>query len=100
MVRGLLRYARQRNTPAARVARRTRASPLQEPPEDPRGGVPDGTRRAPGEPPEAKKMRYMREYMPENQVTKSAFKRLPHLEKAVFGIFLERSQFGSYFYKD
>ena len=39
-------------------------------------------RRSPGGPPEAKKMRNMRENMPENQVeTKSAFKRHPNLEK-------------------
>ena len=42
---------------------------------------PLGSRKAPGGPPEAKTMRYMREYAPENQVT-NCVQSLPNLENA------------------
>ena len=67
------------NSGPASVARRRRARTPQGPPEGAPGGAPAGLpegdpredpRRAAGGPPEAKKMRYMRGHMPENQVTK------------------------------
>ena len=68
MVRCLLRAAKH-NAPQARKPPVGRPEPL------------------PVGPPESKKLRYMREYMPENQqeTKQCAFKRLPNHEKACQG---------------